>query len=95
MTRLDATHDPERESWLESANAPDTDFPVQNLPYARFRRQGSDDALSVGVAIGDHGRSSSIVVSGQGVRRPLGQIKTVDAAAALPGQCAQPRGRRD
>jgi fumarylacetoacetase len=53
MTLLDATHDPALRSWVESANAPDTDFPVQNLPYGRFRRKGSDDPLRVGVAIGD------------------------------------------
>ncbi len=53
MIALDGTHDPALSSWVESANAPDTDFPVQNLPYARFRRKGSDEALRVGVAIGD------------------------------------------
>ena len=53
MIELDPTHDPARLSWVESANAPDTDFPVQNLPYARFRRRGSEDAWRVGVAIGD------------------------------------------
>ena len=53
MTLLDATHDPALTSWVRSANAPDTDFPVQNLPYGRFRRRGSDEPLRVGVAIGD------------------------------------------
>ena len=39
MNRLiDATHDPALRSWVESANAPDSDFPVQNLPYGAFRR---------------------------------------------------------
>jgi len=50
---LDATHDPALRSWVESANADDTDFPVQNLPYGRFRRRKSEDALRIGVAIGD------------------------------------------
>jgi fumarylacetoacetase len=50
---LDATHDPALRSWVESANADDTDFPVQNLPYGRFRRRKSDDAWRIGVAIGD------------------------------------------
>ena len=50
---LDATHDPALTSWVPSANDPGTDFPVQNLPYARFRRKGSDEALRVGVAIGN------------------------------------------
>ena len=53
MKSLDVTHAPAIVSWVESANARDTDFPPQNLPYARFRRQGSDEPLRVGVAIGD------------------------------------------
>jgi fumarylacetoacetase len=31
---IDDTHDPKLESWVESANDPDTDFPIQNLPLA-------------------------------------------------------------
>ncbi len=53
MIKLDSTHAPELRSWVDSANTDDTDFPVQNLPYGRFRRLGSDDAVRVGVAIGD------------------------------------------
>jgi fumarylacetoacetase len=30
-----------------------TDFPIQNLPFGVFRRRGSGDAPSVGIAIGD------------------------------------------
>ncbi len=29
---IDETHDPKLESWVESANDPNTDFPIQNLP---------------------------------------------------------------
>ena len=36
---IDATHDAERRSWVESANAADCDFPIQNLPFGRFRPQ--------------------------------------------------------
>lgn len=50
---LDATHDPALTSWVASANAADTDFPIQNLPYGRFRRAGSDEPWRIGVAIGD------------------------------------------
>jgi fumarylacetoacetase len=49
----DATHDPALRSWVETANAPDSDFPVQNLPLGRFRRAGADEPLRCGVAIGD------------------------------------------
>ena len=50
---LNATHDPALRSWVASANAGDTDFPIQNLPFGRFRRRGSGEALRIGVAIGD------------------------------------------
>jgi fumarylacetoacetase len=53
-TPLDATHDPALQSWVASANAADTDFPIQNLPFGRFRRTGvPGDAWRIGVAIGD------------------------------------------
>lgn len=50
-TLLDETHDPKLQSWLGSANDPATDFPIQNLPFGRFRRPGGD--WRIGVAIGD------------------------------------------
>jgi fumarylacetoacetase len=49
---LDETHDPSRRSWVGSANG-HGDFPIQNLPFGRFRRPGSGDRARVGVAIGD------------------------------------------
>ncbi len=53
MTTIDATHDPKLRSWVESANAPGTDFPIQNLPFGRFRPAGTDEPFRIGVAIGD------------------------------------------
>ncbi|MBD3885701.1 fumarylacetoacetase [Phormidium tenue FACHB-886] len=50
---IDATHDPNLRSWVESANQADTDFPIQNLPFGVFRRQDSADPARIGVAIGD------------------------------------------
>ena len=50
--QLNETHDPARRSWVESANQPGTDFPVQNLPFGVFRTAG-DERARVGVAIGD------------------------------------------
>jgi fumarylacetoacetase len=38
---------------VASANQAGTDFPIQNLPFAVFRRQGSKEAFRAGVAIGD------------------------------------------
>ena len=48
----DATHAPALESWVGSANHAGTDFPIQNLPFGRFRAPGERD-WRVGVAIGD------------------------------------------
>jgi fumarylacetoacetase len=49
---MDATHNPLVQSWVASANGPDTDFPIQNLPFGRFRRN-RHEAWRMGVAIGD------------------------------------------
>lgn len=51
MSKLNATHDPARRSWVRSANDPTSDFPIQNLPFGRFRRDGGRP--QGGVAIGD------------------------------------------
>ena len=34
---LNETHDPARRSFVESANTPGCDFPIQNLPFGVFR----------------------------------------------------------
>ncbi len=53
---LNETHDPTLRSWVQSANAADTDFPIQNLPFGVFRRTSKEGESQprVGVAIGDH-----------------------------------------
>ncbi|MEO6319635.1 MAG: fumarylacetoacetase [Polaromonas sp.] len=53
MNTLNDTHDPALRSWVASANQANSDFPIQNLPFAVFRRQGSAEAFRGGVAIGD------------------------------------------
>jgi fumarylacetoacetase len=49
---LNETHDPARRSFVESANAPGNDFPIQNLPFGVFRPAAGQQPR-VGVAIGD------------------------------------------
>src|ERR1700686_5036921 len=49
---LNETHDPARRSFVESANAPGCDFPIQNLPFGVFRPAPAQPPR-VGVAIGD------------------------------------------
>ncbi len=58
---LDETHNPKAQSWVESANAGNSDFPIQNLPFGVFRRRearpgagaGMASDTKIGIAIGD------------------------------------------
>jgi fumarylacetoacetase len=50
---LDPTHDAQLRSWVDSANLPGCDFPIQNLPFAVFRRAGSRENFRCAVAIGE------------------------------------------
>lgn len=76
---LNATHDPARRAWLESANAPDTDFPIQNLPFCTFRANMRDP--TVGVGLGDK------IIDLAGVLR--------SGLLSGPGAGAAKRGMRD
>lgn len=48
---IDETHDQNLKSWVESANDPVTDFPIQNLPLCFV--QDAEDWFWLGVRIGD------------------------------------------
>ena len=50
---LNETHDTGLQSWVASANTGKSDFPIQNLPFAVFRRKAGNEAFRGGVAIGD------------------------------------------
>jgi fumarylacetoacetase len=50
---INETHDPNLKSWVESANDPNTDFPIQNLPIGNFGTPGREKDGCVGVLIGD------------------------------------------
>ncbi len=47
---MNATHDPQRQSWVASANHAGCAFPIQNLPFGVFQ---SAVQPAIGVAIGD------------------------------------------
>ncbi|MDP4302832.1 fumarylacetoacetase [Leptothrix discophora] len=69
MAAIDETHDAGLTSWVASANVADTDFPIQNLPFGRFRPVapgGPGVALRVGVAIGDEVLDLSLAASAPG-----------------------------
>jgi len=53
-TNTNACNDPAIRSWVERANAPGSDFPIQNLPYGVFTHAGHrEEERRIGVAIGD------------------------------------------
>ena len=79
--QLNHTHDAARKSWLASANVDGCDFPIQNLPFAVFRRKGSKQAFRGGVAIGDQ----IVDLAARNDARLLGGL-----AARAAMACAQP-----
>jgi len=50
---LNETHDVSLRSWVDSANRPESDFPLQNLPFGVFRQSRSLQPFRIGVGIGD------------------------------------------
>jgi len=84
--KLDETHDSALKSWVESANAPGCEFPIQNLPFGIFRRKGRNEAPRGGVAIGEQ----ILDLAALGVRTG----PTLNALAAS-GRPAQRKLRRE
>jgi len=70
---LDQTHDLALTSWVSSAQAAGTDFPIQNLPLGVFA--AADGRIGVGVAIGDQ-------VLDLRVARDAGLLTDLSAAVA-------------
>jgi fumarylacetoacetase len=86
---LNATHEPQLRSWLESANQPSTDFPIQNLPFGVFRRAGVAEPLRCGVAIGDQVLDMAAVAPLlEGAAVPAALACRADNLNALMGQDA-------
>ncbi len=46
---LDRTHAADAQSWVESANIIDVDFPIQNLPFCAFTTEAAGQRLGVGI----------------------------------------------
>ena len=73
---IDETHRADLRSWVDSANDPGTDFPIQNLPLGIVRREPGGADLA-GVAIGD-----DVVLLDAAVRLGLLNGPAREAAAA-------------
>jgi fumarylacetoacetase len=92
---LDETHDSTTQSWIESANAADSDFPIQNLPFGVFRRRGARAEPRAGVAIGDRvldldGLLSSCYIPDEKLRAAVNAC-TSDSLNALMALGSGPR----
>ncbi|WP_336970134.1 fumarylacetoacetase [Sphingobium aromaticiconvertens] len=84
--QTDETHDPARTSWVNSAQG-HRDFPIQNLPFGLFSREGT--AAHIGVAIGDSILDLSACADAGLVPETLADAcrqDALNALMALPGQ---------
>ncbi|WP_226795660.1 fumarylacetoacetate hydrolase family protein [Altererythrobacter sp. CC-YST694] len=77
---LNATHDPARRSWLDSANIPGTDFPIQNLPFGVF-----DDGKGArgGVALGDSIIDIAALLEAGALTGPAAKLAAADDLLGL------------
>lgn len=89
MSSIDFTHDPQRQSWVETANEEGHPFPLQNLPFVVFELSGSHGRGGCGVAIGD----SILDLSGLG-RGWHEDLQWVEDATALNLLAAAGSGAR-
>lgn len=92
MTALNATHDPKLRSWVASANAEGTDFPIQNLPFGCFTAPSvaAHDTAGmprVGIAIGDQVLDLRLV--------QFALLTSASPTWALTADTAQPDTLRD
>jgi fumarylacetoacetase len=71
---IDQTHSPDLQSWVDSANQPDTEFPIQNLPWATFRTRHSEKPTP-GIAIGDQILNASAAFQIESVSAVMAQSR--------------------
>jgi fumarylacetoacetase len=79
---LQATLDPARKSWIERANDPQCEFPIQNLPFGVFST-AANETPRVGVAIGDLVADLAVLHAAGLLRLPAGAPHDVFARGAL------------
>jgi fumarylacetoacetase len=80
---VNETHDPNRRSWIASANAAGCDFPIQNLPLGVFSTAGTSPRG--GIAIGD--RILDLAAAGEA---GLFEGPSAEAARAASGPTLNP-----
>ncbi len=95
MPQTNASHDPALRSWIESANDPGTDFPIQNLPLCVVDRGESHPGICTAIGsslvdlleLGDAGLlgepDDDVVLALQGENLNLLMEQGPEAASAL------------
>ncbi len=81
-------------SWVDSANDARSDFPVQNLPFGKFRRTGSGEPWRIGVAIGDQILDLKLAREQGRWSAEVEPALTQLAAGALQAVMASPKAQR-
>lgn len=89
MHTLNETHDLALTSWVDSANRPGCDFPIQNLPFASVRRRGSNAPFGGAVAIGDVALDLAAVRDAQVFGGELAELVALAAQPKLNAFMAQ------
>jgi fumarylacetoacetase len=93
VSATDETHRPELRSWVESANDPATDFPIQNLPFGVFKRRNVAEPARVGVAIGDRILDVAALVRAGALSLDGLAARAADACAAPALNALMAQGR--
>ena len=95
MINVNETHNPELESWVDSANVVETDFPIQNLPFGVFVDPATG-AAKVGIAIGNMildvaAARANGVIGGPADDAAGGAVQAEARGLALPWQLSRLR----
>jgi fumarylacetoacetase len=91
IATLDETHDATLASWVESANDPATDFPIQNLPFGRLRG-AAGEPWRIGVAIGS--QVLDLEAAGLIDSQDMNRLMAADVASRRALRLALSRGLR-
>lgn len=88
MYSINETHQLSLKSWVQSANLPGCDFPIQNLPFAQFKRTAFDEDFRGGVAIGDQVIDLSLLTASGLLTGPASAAASAGAQSSLNGLMA-------
>lgn len=81
----DATHDPAARTWVPAESSP-SDFPVQNLPFGRFRPKGASPAVPTRLGVAIEGQVLDLAVAADVLHAELDE----PTAAALRAPVLNP-----